>query len=147
MFPHVATCERKGARRVSNEAAITAADIARLAGVGRAAVSNWRRRYEDFPAPVGGTPNSPLFTLAEVECWLREQGKLQLVSPWERLWQLMEAHRGDQEPADVLAAIGDFLLRRSTGSPVAPALLYEVATLANEHGALVTAEALWERFV
>ncbi|MET0237007.1 MAG: N-6 DNA methylase [Kibdelosporangium sp.] len=132
---------------MSNEAAVTAADIARLAGVGRAAVSNWRRRYEDFPVPVGGTPNSPLFTLAEVERWLREQGKLQAVSPWERLWQLLEAHRGDQEPADVLAAIGAFLLRRSDGGPVAPALLHEVAVLANEHGALATAEALWERFV
>ncbi|MFB9301753.1 N-6 DNA methylase [Kibdelosporangium philippinense] len=132
---------------MSNEAAVTAADIARLAGVGRAAVSNWRRRYEDFPAPVGGTPNSPLFTLAEVERWLRDQGKLQAVSPWERLWQLLEAHRGDQEPADELAAIGAFLLRRSDGDPVAPALLKEVATLANEHGPVVTAEALWERFV
>ncbi len=99
---------------MSNEAAVTAADIARLAGVGRAAVSNWRRRYEDFPAPVGGTPNSPLFTLAEVERWLRDQGKLQASSPWERLWQLVEAHRGDQEPADILAAIGRYLLRQAT---------------------------------
>nr|WP_042196323.1 N-6 DNA methylase [Kibdelosporangium sp. MJ126-NF4]CEL22551.1 type II restriction-modification system DNA adenine-specific methylase [Kibdelosporangium sp. MJ126-NF4]CTQ89407.1 type II restriction-modification system DNA adenine-specific methylase [Kibdelosporangium sp. MJ126-NF4] len=132
---------------MSNEAAVTAADIARLAGVGRAAVSNWRRRYEDFPAPVGGTPNSPLFTLAEVERWLREQGKLQTVSPWERLWQLVEAHRGDQEPADVLAAIGSYLLRRSDGHPVARAVLQEVAVLADHHGPLATAEALWDRFV
>jgi hypothetical protein len=150
MFPLSRRVNPEGARSVSNEAAVTAADIARLAGVGRAAVSNWRRRYEDFPAPVGGTPNSPLFTLAEVERWLREQGKLQAVSPWERLWQLLEAHRSqhsDQEPADVLAAIGDYLLRRSDGGPVAPALIHEVAALANEHGALATAEALWERFV
>jgi hypothetical protein len=131
---------------VSNEAAVTAADIARLAGVGRAAVSNWRRRYEDFPAPVGGTPNSPLFTLSEVERWLRDQGKLHAASPWERLWQLVEAHRGDQEPADVLAAIGGFLLRRDEGQ-VPPVLLREVAALANEHGGLTVAEALWERFV
>ena len=33
---------------------MTAAAIARLAGVGRAAVSNWRRRYPDFPKPVAG---------------------------------------------------------------------------------------------
>jgi hypothetical protein len=132
---------------VSNEAAVTAADIARLAGVGRAAVSNWRRRYEDFPAPVGGTPNSPLFTLAEVERWLGEQGKLQTASPWERLWQLVEAHRGDQEPADVLAAIGGFLLRRPIDNTLPPALLTEVGALAEQHGALATAEALWERFV
>ncbi|BCJ77438.1 hypothetical protein CS0771_69820 [Catellatospora sp. IY07-71] len=55
---------------------VTAADIARLAGVGRAAVSNWRRRHPDFPQPVGGPPNSPMFALAEVEAWLRANGRL-----------------------------------------------------------------------
>ena len=34
---------------------ITAVEIARLAGVGRAAVSNWRKRHADFPRPTGGT--------------------------------------------------------------------------------------------
>ncbi len=54
---------------------VTAADIARLAGVGRAAVSNWRRRYPDFPRPVGGQPTSPAFDLDEVQAWLRANGK------------------------------------------------------------------------
>src|SRR5260370_36147476 len=54
---------------------ITAAAIARLAGVGRAAVSNWRRRYPDFPIPVGGSPTSPTFDRAEVEAWLKATGK------------------------------------------------------------------------
>lgn len=45
---------------------VTAADIARIAGVTRAAVSNWRRRYEDFPAATGGTSSSPLFVLGDV---------------------------------------------------------------------------------
>lgn len=54
---------------------ITAAAIARLAGVGRAAVSNWRKRYPSFPAPVGGSPNSPTFDRDEVEAWLRAAGK------------------------------------------------------------------------
>ncbi|WP_159026611.1 hypothetical protein [Streptomyces vietnamensis] len=30
--------------------------IARQAGVGRAAVVNWRRRHDDFPQPAVGTP-------------------------------------------------------------------------------------------
>lgn len=59
-----------------NGTEVTAADIARLAGVGRAAVSNWRRRHADFPKPVGGTETSPAFALGEVEEWLRHQGKL-----------------------------------------------------------------------
>ncbi len=54
---------------------VTAADIARIAGVGRAAVSNWRRRHRDFPAPIGGPPNSPTFALADVEAWLNANGR------------------------------------------------------------------------
>lgn len=54
---------------------ITAAAIARLAGVGRAAVSNWRRRYSNFPKPSGGSPSSPAFDRTEVLIWLEETGK------------------------------------------------------------------------
>jgi len=54
---------------------ITAAAIAREAGVVRAAVSNWRRRYPEFPKPVGGSPTSPTFDRAEVEAWLKATGK------------------------------------------------------------------------
>jgi hypothetical protein len=54
---------------------MTAAAIARLAGVGRAAVSNWRKRYPDFPQPVGGSPNSPTFSRGEVFGWLNATGK------------------------------------------------------------------------
>jgi hypothetical protein len=38
---------------------LSLAGIARLARVGRAAVSNWRRRHTAFPDPVGGTDASP----------------------------------------------------------------------------------------
>ncbi|MGA4849347.1 N-6 DNA methylase [Streptomyces sp. G5(2025)] len=71
---------------------VTAAGIARLAGVGRAAVSNWRRRHGDFPKPVGGTETSPSFALAEVERWLRAQGKLVEVPLRERVWQQLAGH-------------------------------------------------------
>jgi hypothetical protein len=54
---------------------ITAAAIARLAGVGRAAVSNWRRRYPDFLKPVGGSPTSPTFSRPDVDAWLKVTGK------------------------------------------------------------------------
>lgn len=55
---------------------VTAAAIARRAGVGRAAVSNWRSRYAaHFPQPVGGSPSSPLFSWAEVLEWLVATGK------------------------------------------------------------------------
>lgn len=54
---------------------MTAAAIARLAGVGRAAVSNWRRRYPDFPQPTGGGPGSPTFSRTQVLAWLTATGK------------------------------------------------------------------------
>lgn len=75
-----------------NATEVTAAGIARLAGVGRAAVSNWRRRHPDFPKPVGGTETSPSFALAEVEAWLRDQGKLAEVPLRERVWQQLAGH-------------------------------------------------------
>ncbi|MFB7507705.1 N-6 DNA methylase [Streptomyces broussonetiae] len=83
-----------------NATEVTAAGIARLAGVGRAAVSNWRRRHADFPKPVGGTETSPSFALAEVETWLRKQGKLAEVPLRERVWQQLVGH-----PAGPLTAL------------------------------------------
>ncbi|MET8013773.1 N-6 DNA methylase [Streptomyces sp. NPDC005271] len=84
-----------------NAAEVTAAGIARLAGVGRAAVSNWRRRHADFPKPVGGTETSPTFALGDIEQWLRAQGKLAEVPLRERVWQLLAGH-----PAGGTAALG-----------------------------------------
>ncbi|MFJ2403869.1 N-6 DNA methylase [Streptomyces xanthochromogenes] len=81
-------------------AEVTAATIARLAGVGRAAVSNWRRRHADFPKPVGGTETSPSFALHEVEQWLHAQGKLAEVSLRERVWQQLSGH-----PAGAVTAL------------------------------------------
>ncbi|MEY9871050.1 hypothetical protein ABH931_000504 [Streptacidiphilus sp. MAP12-33] len=76
----------------ADRSAVTATAIARLAGVGPAAVSNWRRRHADFPKPVGGTSGSPTFDLAEVETWLRAQGKLTQVPLRERAWQQVEQY-------------------------------------------------------
>lgn len=60
---------------IDEQGHVTAAAIARRAGVGRAAVSNWRRRYVDFPQPVGGSPSSPVFSWVQVEEWLVATGK------------------------------------------------------------------------
>ncbi|POX38277.1 SAM-dependent methyltransferase [Streptomyces sp. Ru73] len=87
---------------------MTAAGIARLAGVGRAAVSNWRRRHADFPKPVGGTEASPAFALTAVEQWLREQGKLAEVPLRERVWQQVAGHPAGA--ATALRHVGAVLL-------------------------------------
>ncbi|MER6068774.1 N-6 DNA methylase [Streptomyces sp. NPDC001817] len=91
-----------------NATEVTAAGIARLAGVGRAAVSNWRRRHADFPKPVGGTETSPSFALAEVEAWLRKQGKLAEVPLRERVWQQLVGH--PEGPLTALVHAGCVLL-------------------------------------
>ncbi|MBU5945641.1 N-6 DNA methylase [Streptomyces griseoincarnatus] len=89
---------------------VTGSEIARLAQVTRAAVSNWRRRYDDFPAPAGGGTNSPLFDLAEVQAWLNKQRKGQDLSDEVQLWQVLRGTYGDEilgglaDVAQILAA-------------------------------------------
>lgn len=83
------------------------AEIARIAGVGRAAVSNWRRRHDTFPSPIGGTDTSPQFSLAEVETWLRDNGKFKSpAGPQERLWPQFDALGDRDAMGRVIAALG-----------------------------------------
>ncbi|MEU8130022.1 N-6 DNA methylase [Micromonospora sp. NPDC049049] len=129
---------------------ITAAEIARLAGVGRAAVSNWRKRHPDFPAPVGGTTASPEFDLIQVEQWLRTQGKLPELATADRLWRHLAA--ASDSPAAGLAAVGALLLARQRGSRSASTdaqltpLLPDVDALADQLGPQGAFDELWQRF-
>ncbi|WP_297450703.1 N-6 DNA methylase [uncultured Corynebacterium sp.] len=70
---------------------LTLKDIAELAEVSRPAVSNWRRRHDDFPMPVEeSTPRKPLFEAAAVVAWLKDndllpkdaERELQLTGLW-----------------------------------------------------------------
>ena len=96
-------------------AVVTATEIARIAGVGPAAVSNWRRRHQDFPAPVGGTAASPQFSLEAVTDWLRSQGKNAAVPLAEEVWRRLEALRDPARPAAVLVSAGLALLGTAAG--------------------------------
>jgi N-6 DNA Methylase len=93
---------------VTGEASVAAADIARLAGVGRAAVSNWRRRFADFPAPVAGTASSPLFRLDEVERWLAEHGRGIDVPEHDRVWQWLRSEVDDLRLGEIVGHLGAF---------------------------------------
>ncbi|GAA3978169.1 N-6 DNA methylase [Thermobifida alba] len=99
---------------------VNSVGIARLAGVGRAAVSNWRRRYPDFPAPVGGAAGSPLFDLDEVREWLRRTNKLAAdESPEaavEAVWNLLDPLRERLGGADAVALLGAALAVRERGA-------------------------------
>ncbi|MFF4989041.1 class I SAM-dependent DNA methyltransferase [Streptosporangium saharense] len=87
--------------------AITLAETARLARVGRAAVSNWRRRYDDFPEPSGGTDSSPLFALDAMESWLLRHGKIQeRTGALDRLWPRFESLGDLDAIGAVIATLG-----------------------------------------
>ncbi|GAA2442612.1 hypothetical protein GCM10010405_27670 [Streptomyces macrosporus] len=103
---------------------VTLAEIARIAWVGRTAVSNWRRRYDNFPSPVGGTDTSPQFSLPQVEEWLRRENKLETaLSPLDRLWPEYKSLGNRNTTGLLMAQVG---LRKSgvkAGGPTAGPLL------------------------
>ncbi|MEV0234224.1 N-6 DNA methylase [Nonomuraea sp. NPDC050786] len=105
---------------MSHDPTVNAGDIARLAGVGRAAVSNWRRRHDDFPDPIGGTANQPLFSLRQVESWLRRYGKSYQVSLGDRVWQRMKA-AGDLRLGELVARAGALLTSQAATLTSGPA--------------------------
>jgi hypothetical protein len=106
--------------RPMEQVEVSAADIARIAGVRPSAVSNWRRRHHDFPEPVSGTDRSPKFDLAEIEAWLRRQGKAAEIPPEERVWQAFESVRGVMPAVDALVSAGILLsyLHTHPGIPI-----------------------------
>ncbi|MFD6324214.1 helix-turn-helix transcriptional regulator [Streptomyces sp. NPDC058442] len=59
---------------------ISLAQVANLAGVTRAAVSNWRRRH-DFPAPAMAAGRTVWVVRAEAEHWLATQRRQPSSSP------------------------------------------------------------------
>ncbi|WP_328917416.1 MULTISPECIES: N-6 DNA methylase [unclassified Streptomyces] len=125
---------------------ITGAEIARLAGVTRAAVSNWRRRHDDFPAPAGGGTNSPLFRLADVRAWLAEQRKGQDTSGEVRLWQSL---RGEYGEATVrgLTAVARLLAEGKAPAGLSADLARQTADLAASTPAAELIEALTDRLL
>lgn len=53
---------------------MTVSDIAELAGVQRATVSNWQRRHDEFPKPLPDSPpRQPQFDAGAVRAWLAER--------------------------------------------------------------------------
>ncbi|CAL9396733.1 hypothetical protein SUDANB32_01364 [Streptomyces sp. enrichment culture] len=124
---------------------VTGSEIARLAGVTRAAVSNWRRRYEDFPAPAGGSANSPLYAMSEVQAWLEKQRKGQEVSPEVELWQTMRAAYGEQMLTG-LADVAALLAGEDTPAPPED-VASRVQELLRTHTPADVVNGLAERFM
>lgn len=99
----------------SKKSLVAASDIAELAGVSRAAVSNWRRRHDSFPAQAAGTRAKPLYELGQVTSWLTAQGYSVSQMPAEAtVWSALNTLRGafspEQAASVVLAVAGERVL-------------------------------------
>ncbi|THV27547.1 N-6 DNA methylase, partial [Glycomyces paridis] len=86
-------------RNTAPGATVTLTDLARLAGVGRNAVSNWRRREPDFPTPVDESARRPRFSLPELETWAAAHGRDLHVTDADRLWFHLAADHATPESA------------------------------------------------
>lgn len=100
----------------AHEGLLAPSDIADLAGVSRAAVSNWRKRLSDFPEPTEGTASKPLFAAKDIEAWLTahpdkrkpDNSADSTTRAWEsRLWGVANLFRGHVDVRD----FGELFLR------------------------------------
>lgn len=117
---------------MSKETLVSAAEVARLAGVGRAAVSNWRRRHPDFPEPAPDSGATPMFRLVDVEKWLHSQGKLAGSPPIDVVWRALDAFRGEGDPTSVVADIASYLGGSKSPASLSADLRAAIAELSDE---------------
>ena len=92
---------------------LSASDIADLAGVSPSAVSNWRKRYVDFPAPIDSTGRWVRFRGEEVLEWLTANDKLPAAAgPSTELTSIDDVldviATGSRDPLESLAVAGAF---------------------------------------
>ncbi|WP_214411908.1 N-6 DNA methylase [Sphaerisporangium fuscum] len=109
-------------------------------------MSNWRRRYEDFPEPVGGTATSPTFSLKDVETWLLAQGKVEELPLRERVWQQIRMAADDLRLGDVVAEAAELLCGQGTSRLVPQPAWKLIRQLAEEEGTAEATRFLLDRF-
>ncbi len=57
--------------RMNPDRLVGVAEIASLAGVSKQVVSNWRRRYDDFPRPIQNLESGPVWNREAIEIWVK----------------------------------------------------------------------------
>ena len=134
---------------MTDEGVLTTDEIARVAGVARGTVSEWRRRHAGFPASVGGTGRGPVFNGAEVEAWLAGAGRWELV-PGGRLWrEVNHAARGTslgQIVAAVAAAVTPPADRQAPERDLPAGLAWVAERAVDEVGAVAVLGDLIDRY-
>jgi hypothetical protein len=86
---------------------VTLGQIAELAGVRPSAVSNWRKRFDDFPTPTASaTGGRDLFSLDAVETWLVAHNRLAGTKEGERfLWQATDILRSELDVKGIIDVV------------------------------------------
>src|SRR5438552_13898527 len=79
-------------------------DIARLAGVSRTAVANWRARHSDFPSPAAEPTAGPIFRREDVVHWIEghrpAKVKIGPLGIEAQLWRAADALRNNMDAAE-----------------------------------------------
>lgn len=129
----------------AEESLVSLVEISHLAGVTRAAVSNWRRRYPDFPGRIEGTAAAPLFSLSEVRDWLERTGRGGDVSDEVVLWQGLRSQFADDIVAGFAAVARE--LREPGNSELPTTARALVRRLGADRGAAELLSNLGARYV
>lgn len=110
-------------------------DVARLAGVNKSAVTNWRGRYEDFPKPVPTSERGIFFKRQAVLAWLGTNRPDSFrLEQW--LWEAACQIRG---PLDA-PKFKDYILPLIFLKRLSDVFEDDVARVAEEFGDLATAQ-------
>ncbi|MBS2966350.1 hypothetical protein KGA66_25125 [Actinocrinis puniceicyclus] len=96
---------------------MTLAEISQLAGVSRPAVTNWRRRFPDFPAQIGTDAARPQFDAGQVTGWLLAHNTLGHAQPSELQFEgalhSLAAYATQFEPTRLLEVTSALLCLRA----------------------------------
>lgn len=124
----------EGMSNRSSEGLVSPSDIAQMAGVSRGAVSNWRKRHDNFPLASGGSATTPLFKRRDIVAWLQQQGRsVKSFSADERIWSALNELRSDF-PMLEAARLVLFLATVKRSRQASTTVLGDVDTLSADPG-------------
>lgn len=110
---------------------LTASDIAEMSRVGRSTVSNWRKRHDDFPAPIDDEAGNPRFDAEEVRSWLARHGKEATTpDPVQSLFRTLDAWRSYASVDEMADLTADLIVWRYLSDPTSPGFDSEIKAAA-----------------